>query len=66
MGNDSSAVPADELADVPPMLTGEVCEPLAHQLLREAWNLRHSNPRASDRRDLGGGWDQAADRAARA
>jgi len=47
MGDDASTLGAGQLADVPALLSVERREPLAHQLLREAWNLRHGNPRAS-------------------
>lgn len=47
MGDDMAHLAGRQLADVPAILANGTREPLAHQLLREAWNLRHGNPRAS-------------------
>jgi hypothetical protein len=47
MGDDAAHVCADELGELRGMCADGCREPLAHQLWREAWNLRHGNPRAS-------------------
>lgn len=47
MGDDRAPLGESELAEVTGMATSNVREPLAHQLLREAWNLRLTNPRSS-------------------
>lgn len=47
MGDDMARIPPEGLGEVADMLHAGAREPLAHQLLREAWNLRHGNPRAA-------------------
>lgn len=46
-GDDQADIAQRELAEVTAIVTSDIREPLAHQLLREAWNLRHTNPRSS-------------------
>jgi hypothetical protein len=46
-GDDRAAIPSGGVAELLAMASADEHEPLAHQLLREAWNLRHTNPRAS-------------------
>lgn len=46
-GDDQADIAQGELAELTAMVTSDIREPLAHQLLREAWNLRHTNPRSS-------------------
>ena len=46
-GDDQADIAQGELAELTAMVTSDIREPLAHQLLREAWNLRHTNPRIS-------------------
>jgi hypothetical protein len=47
MGDDSAAIEQGGLSAVADLVTSSQREPVAHELWREAWNLRHSNPRSS-------------------
>jgi hypothetical protein len=47
MGDDSAEIEQDGLAAVAELVTSSQHEPVAHELWREAWNLRDSNPRSS-------------------
>jgi hypothetical protein len=46
-GDDRAEIPLGGVFELLAMASADEHEPLAHQLLREAWNLRHTNPRAS-------------------
>lgn len=47
MGDDRAEIEQGGLAAVAELVTSSQHEPVAHELWREAWNLRHSNPRGS-------------------
>jgi hypothetical protein len=47
MGDDRSQLEPGGLAAVADLVTSSQREPVAHELWREAWNLRHTNPRSS-------------------
>jgi hypothetical protein len=47
MGDDRSGIPSGGLAEMRELVLAGGDEPLAHQLWREAWNLRLSNPRSA-------------------
>ncbi len=47
MGDDQSQIEPRGLAEVADLVTYSQREPVAHELWREAWNLRHANPRSS-------------------
>jgi hypothetical protein len=47
MGDDRAAIDRGSLSEVASMLASDMHEPLAHQLWREAWNLRLTNPRSA-------------------
>jgi hypothetical protein len=47
MGDDRAEIAPGGLAEVAEMVAADMREPLAHQLLREAWNLRLTNSRSS-------------------
>jgi hypothetical protein len=47
MGDDRAEIAQDGLAAVVNLLACSQCEPVAHELWREAWNLRLSSPRSS-------------------
>ncbi len=47
MGDRRAVVGEPGWSMIPGMVESEMREPIGHQLLREAWNLRHANPRGS-------------------
>jgi hypothetical protein len=47
MGDDRATIDQGGLSAVAGLVTSSQREPVAHELWREAWNLRHSNPRSS-------------------
>lgn len=47
MGDDSAAIEQGGLSAIADLVTSSQREPVPHELWREAWNLRHSNPRSS-------------------
>jgi hypothetical protein len=47
MGDDQAKIAQDGLEAVTSLLASSQCEPVAHELWREAWNLRLSSPRSS-------------------
>ena len=47
MGDDRASIGQGGLAAVAELVTSSEREPVAHELWREAWNLRHPNPRSS-------------------
>jgi hypothetical protein len=47
MGDESADIEQGGLDAVAKLVTSSHREPVAHELWREAWNLRHSNPRSS-------------------
>jgi hypothetical protein len=47
MGDDRATIEQGGLSAVAELVTSSQREPVAHELWREAWNLRHSNPRSS-------------------
>lgn len=47
MGDDSANIREGDLASIAELVTSSQREPVAHELWREAWNLRHPNPRSS-------------------
>jgi hypothetical protein len=47
MGDDRASIEPGGLSEVASMLASNTHEPVAHQLWREAWNLRFTNPRSS-------------------
>lgn len=47
MGDDRADIEQGGLAEVAELVTSSQREPVAHELWREAWNLRHSSPRSS-------------------
>jgi len=47
MGDDRANIEQDGLSAAAELVTSFQREPVAHELWREAWNLRHSSPRSS-------------------
>ena len=47
MGDDIAEIGADGLRAVADLVGASVDQPLAHELWRESWNLRHASPRSS-------------------
>jgi hypothetical protein len=47
MGDDSADIGQGGLSAAAELVTASQNEPVAHELWREAWNLRHSSPRSS-------------------
>lgn len=47
VGDDRASIGQGGLAAVADLVTSSEREPIAHELWREAWNLRHPNPRSS-------------------
>lgn len=47
MGDDRASIGQGGLTAVTELVTSSEREPVAHELWREAWNLRHPNPRSS-------------------
>lgn len=47
MGDERAQIEPGGLAAVADLVTCSQREPVAHELWREAWNLRHANPRSS-------------------
>jgi hypothetical protein len=47
MGDDRSQIEPGGLAAVADLVASSQREPVAHELWRESWNLRHANPRSS-------------------
>jgi len=47
MGDDRANIKQGDLAAIAELVTASQYEPVAHELWRESWNLRHSNPRSS-------------------
>ncbi|HVM13030.1 MAG TPA: hypothetical protein VM287_01705 [Egibacteraceae bacterium] len=47
LGDDRAAIGEPGWSELAGMVASEFREPIAHQLLREAWNLRFANPRSS-------------------
>jgi hypothetical protein len=47
MGDDSARIDQGDLDAAVNLVTSSHREPVGHELWREAWNLRHSNPRSS-------------------
>lgn len=47
MGDDTGAIGPDGLRLVAELVGASVQQPLAHELWRESWNLRHASPRSS-------------------
>jgi hypothetical protein len=47
MGDDGATIEQGGLSAVAELVTSSQREPVAHELWREAWNLRHPNPRSS-------------------
>jgi hypothetical protein len=47
MGDDRATIEQDGLSAFAELVSSSQREPVAHELWREAWNLRHPNPRSS-------------------
>lgn len=47
MGDDMAHIGGDELGQIAELVVAGATQPLAHEMWREAWNLRHSSPRSS-------------------
>jgi hypothetical protein len=47
MGDDKARIVASDLSEVIRLTALDTAEPLPHQLWREAWNLRNTNPRSA-------------------